>query len=108
MTGAATAATTTTLTDTNNGWAVNQFAPTAAGISYQVRIISGTGAGQIGVIASNTATQLTVSPAFTTAPAANSVYVIEPALGNLPTAASMLQVNPGLTAGTSVVSRARS
>ncbi len=106
MTGAATAATTTTLTDTNNGWAVNQFAPTAAGVSYQVRIISGTGAGQIGVIASNTATQLTVSPAFTTAPAANSVYVIEPALGNLPTAASMLQVNPGLTAGTSVVSRA--
>ncbi|MBI1246192.1 MAG: hypothetical protein GC202_14415 [Alphaproteobacteria bacterium] len=105
MTGSATAATATTVTDTNNAWAVNAFAPTAAGISYQVRIISGTGAGQVGLIASNTATTLTVSPAFTTTPAANSVYVIEPALGNLPSAASMLQINPNLTSGVATIAR---
>ncbi|MBL8807326.1 MAG: hypothetical protein JNN22_10825 [Rhodospirillales bacterium] len=105
LTGSATAGTTTTVTDANNTWTVNQFAPTAAGISYQVRILSGTGAGQVGIIASNTANTLTVSPAFSTAPGANSVYVIEPALGNLPTTASMLQVNPALTAGTATIAR---
>ncbi|MBI3505782.1 MAG: hypothetical protein HY059_13150 [Proteobacteria bacterium] len=106
MTGASTATTTTTLTDASNTWSVNQFSPTAAGVAYQVRIISGTGAGQIGRITTNTANTLTLSPGFSTAPGVGSVYVIEPALGNLPTAASMLQVNPSLTGGTTNVKRA--
>jgi flagellar hook-associated protein 1 len=99
LNNAATAATTTTLTDTTNTWTVNQFQPTATGIAYQVRIVSGTGAGQIGRITGNTANQLTVNPAFTTAPGAGSVYVIEPAYGNNPSAASMLQINPTLANG---------
>ncbi len=99
MTNAATAGTTTTLTDTTNTWTVNAFQPTATGIAYQVRIISGTGAGQVAQITGNTANQLTVSPAFTTAPGAGSVYVIEPAYGNNPPAASMLQINPTLANG---------
>jgi flagellar hook-associated protein 1 FlgK len=99
MTNAATAGTTTTLTDTTNTWTANAFQPTATGIAYQVRIISGTGAGQVAQITGNTANQLTVSPAFTTAPGAGSVYVIEPAYGNNPPAASMLQINPTLANG---------
>lgn len=99
MTNAATAGTTTTLTDTTNTWTANAFQPTATGIAYQVRIISGTGAGQVAQITGNTANQLTVSPAFTTAPGAGSVYVIEPAYGNNPPVASMLQINPTLANG---------
>lgn len=99
MTNAATAGTTTTLTDTTNTWTANAFQPTASGIAYQVRIISGTGAGQVAQITGNTANQLTVSPAFTTAPGAGSVYVIEPAYGNNPPSASMLQINPTLANG---------
>ncbi len=99
LTNAATAATTTTLTDTTNTWTANAFQPTATGIAYQVRIVSGTGAGQVAQITGNTANQLTVSPAFTTAPGAGSVYVIEPAYGNNPPAASMLQINPTLANG---------
>ena len=106
MTNAATAATTTTLTDTTNTWTANAFQPTATGIAYQVRIISGTGAGQVAQITGNTANQLTVSPAFTTAPGAGSVYVIEPAYGNNPPAASMLQINPTLANG-AVMTKAR-
>jgi flagellar hook-associated protein 1 FlgK len=106
MSNLTTAATTTTLDDTTNTWGVNQFAPTAAGVSYQVRILSGPGAGQIGRITGNTATQLAVNPGFSTAPGVGSVYIIEPAMGNLPTAASMLQVNPSLTGGTTSVKRA--
>jgi hypothetical protein len=45
--------------------------------NYQVRIVSGTGAGQIRTIASNTATVLTTSAAWTTNPDATSVYSIE-------------------------------
>jgi len=99
MTNAATAATTTTLTDTTNTWTANAFQPTASGVAYQVRIISGTGAGQVAQITSNTANQLTLSPAFTTAPGAGSVYVIEPAYGSNPPSASMLQINPTLANG---------
>jgi len=105
MTGTTTASTTTTLTDGSNTWNVNQFAPTAAGVAYQVRILTGPGAGQVGRIASNTANQLTLTPGFTTAPGVGSTYIIEPALGNLPSAASMLQVNPSLTGGTTSVMR---
>ena len=42
-----------------------------------MRIVSGTGAGQIRTIASNTATVLTTSAAWTTAPDATSVYSLE-------------------------------
>jgi hypothetical protein len=45
--------------------------------NYQVRIKSGTGAGQIRTIASNTATVITVSAAWAINPDATSVYAIE-------------------------------
>lgn len=70
-TGTATAGAATTLTNTAKNWAVNQWA------NYQVRIVGGTGAGQIRTIASNTATVLTVSSAWTTNPDATSTYSIE-------------------------------
>lgn len=73
-TGTATAGgTSTTLPDTDSGknWTVNQWA------NFQVRIASGTGAGQIRTIASNTANTLTVSTAWTTTPDGTSVYHIE-------------------------------
>lgn len=105
MSNTATAATTTTLTDTANTWSVNQFSPTASGVAYQVRILSGSGAGQIGIITTNTANQLTVSPAFSAAPGVGATYIIEPALRNLPASASMLQVNTTLTGGTATVKK---
>jgi hypothetical protein len=69
-TGTATSATGTTLVNSAKGWATNQWA------NYQVRIVSGTGAGQIRSITSNTGTTLTV-PTWTTTPDATSVYNIE-------------------------------
>lgn len=105
MTNTATGGSATTLDDTTNTWTANQFQPTAAGIAYQVRIVSGPGAGQVARIQSNTANQLTVNPGFTTAPGAGSVYVIEPAYGNNPSAASMLQVNPTLANGAASIKR---
>jgi hypothetical protein len=70
-TGTATAGGASTLTNSAKTWTVNQWT------NYQVRIVSGTGAGQIRTIASNTATALTTSAAWTTAPDATSVYNIE-------------------------------
>ena len=70
-TGTATAGAASTLTNSAKTWTVNQWA------NSQVRIVSGTGAGQIRTIASNTATVLTTSAAWTTAPDATSVYSIE-------------------------------
>jgi len=99
MSNATTAATTISLTDTTNSWTANQFAPTAAGVGYQVRIVSGPGAGQIAAITGNTGDTLNLNPPFTSAPGAGSIYVIEPAYGNNPSAASMLQVNPALANG---------
>lgn len=63
--------TTTTIADTGKAWASNAWT------NFQVRIKSGVGAGQIRMIASNTATVLTVSAAWTVTPDATSVYVIE-------------------------------
>lgn len=60
----------TTLSDITKTW------PTNAWTNYQVRIVSGTGIGQIRTITSNTATALTVA-AWTVTPDATSVYVIE-------------------------------
>jgi hypothetical protein len=71
-TGTATAGGATTLTNSGKNWATNQWAN-----SCQVRITGGTGAGQIRIIASNTATVLTVSAAWTTNPDATSTYSIE-------------------------------
>lgn len=70
-TGTATAGGASTLTNSVKTWTVNQW------INSQVRIVSGTGAGQIRTIASNTATVLTTSAAWTTAPDATSVYSLE-------------------------------
>ncbi len=70
--GNATGGSSTTLV-TSKTFLLNQWA------NFQVRIVSGTGAGQIRVISSNTAganATLTV-PAWTTAPDATSVYRIE-------------------------------
>jgi hypothetical protein len=70
-TGTATAGGASTLTNSAKTWTVNQWT------NSQVRIVSGTGAGQIRTIASNTATALTTSAAWTTTPDATSVYSIE-------------------------------
>ena len=67
----ATAGAATTLADSVKNWPVNGWT------NSQVRIISGTGAGQIRLIASNTANVLTVSAAWTINPDATSVYRIE-------------------------------
>lgn len=63
--------TTTTLNNTGKSWLVNAYT------NYQVRITGGTGIGQIRTIASNTATALTVSAAWTVTPDATSVYAVE-------------------------------
>lgn len=68
-TGTATSATGTTLVNSAKTWTTNQWA------NAQVRIVSGTGAGQIRAITSNTSTTLTV-PTWTTTPDATSVYSI--------------------------------
>lgn len=70
-TGTATAGGASTLTRGTANWATNQWA------NYQIRITGGTGAGQIRTIASNTATVITTSSAWTTQPDATSTYSIE-------------------------------
>ena len=70
-TGTATAGGASTLTNSAKTWTTNQWA------NSQVRIVSGTGAGQIRTIASNTGTVLTTSTAWTTQPDVTSVYNIE-------------------------------
>lgn len=68
--GTATSATGTTLSNSAKNWEVNGWT------NYQVRITGGVGIGQVRVIASNTATQLTVAT-WTTTPDATSTYAIE-------------------------------
>lgn len=70
-TGTATAGTSTTISNSAKTWTTNQWT------NYQIRISSGTGAGQIRTVSSNTGTQITVSAAWTTTPDATSVYSIE-------------------------------
>lgn len=70
-TGTATAGTSTTLTNSAKNWTVNQWT------NSQIRITAGTGAGQIRTVASNTATAITVSTAWTTTPDTTSQYSIE-------------------------------
>lgn len=68
--GTATSGTSTTLVNTGKTW------PTNGHVNSQVRIISGTGAGQIRVITANTADTLTVA-AWTVTVDSTSVYRIE-------------------------------
>jgi hypothetical protein len=70
--GTATAGGNTTLTDSAQTWDTNEYA------NFVVFIVSGTGAGQKRTIASNTATALTVSTAWTVNPNTTSVYSIRP------------------------------
>lgn len=67
--GLATSATTTTLTDTGGGWTADEF------IGYYVKIVEGTGVGQLRLITDNTTTQLTVAT-WTTTPDTTSKYKI--------------------------------
>lgn len=69
-TGTATAGGASTIDNSSKAWSVNQWA------NAQIRITAGTGAGQIRTIASNTATSITVSSAWTTVPDATSQYAI--------------------------------
>jgi len=69
--GTATAGAATSITDSTKAWAVNRWS------NYAVRILSGTGAGQVRAIASNTATVLTVIGAWATNPDSTSVYAIQ-------------------------------
>lgn len=68
--GTVTSATNTTLTDNTKNWTVNAF------VGMQVRIISGTGEDQFRVITANTATQITVSSAWSENPDTTSEYTI--------------------------------
>jgi len=70
-TGTATSGSATTIVNSAKNWAVNQWAN-----GCQVRIVSGTGAGQIRPIVSNTSTAITVS-GWNTNPDSTSVYSIE-------------------------------
>lgn len=70
-TGTATAGAASTLTNAAKNWTTNQWT------NYQIRITSGTGAGQIRTIASNTASVITVASNWTTNPDVTSVYSIE-------------------------------
>lgn len=70
-TGKATSGTTSSLTDSTATWTVDQWA------GYKCFIWTGTGRAQLGMIASNTATTLTFSPALSTAPDSTSRYNIQ-------------------------------
>ena len=67
--GVATSGSATTVVNSAKSWTTNQWT------NYQVRIISGTGVGQVRTIASNTGTTLTISAGATID--STSVYVIE-------------------------------
>jgi hypothetical protein len=69
--GTATSGATSVITDSTKTWATNRW------VNYQVRILAGTGIGQVRSIASNTTTALTVITPWTTTPDATSVYVIQ-------------------------------
>lgn len=62
--------TNTTLNDSSQNWTVNAFANT------DVQIVSGTGSGQNATIASNSATQLTISTSWSVTPDSTSQYEI--------------------------------
>jgi hypothetical protein len=59
-----------TLTDSAKNWPVNMWA------NHAVRIISGTGAGQVRIISTNTPTVLNVASAWNVQPTIDSIYFI--------------------------------
>jgi prepilin-type N-terminal cleavage/methylation domain-containing protein len=65
----------TTLNDVRKSWDAGSFAPSSTS-SFTVRIISGTGSGQVRTISNNFSTQLTLSQAWGSTPDDTSVYVI--------------------------------
>jgi hypothetical protein len=68
--GTATAGAATTITDTSKAFTTNQWA------GGTITLTGGTGSGQTRTISSNTATAITVSPAWTTNPAAGTTYTV--------------------------------
>jgi alpha-tubulin suppressor-like RCC1 family protein len=68
--GTASGGSTTTLQDATKAWATDRW------VSYTVTITAGTGAGQSALVTTNTATVVTVSPAWGTAPDNTSQYQI--------------------------------
>jgi len=74
-TGYASGGSATTLNDPTKAWQADAFAPSTDS-SYTVRIIRGAGSGQTRTISTNTATQLTITPAWASTPDTRSVYVI--------------------------------
>lgn len=64
-----------TLTDSSKSWSTTSNSAACPRMQW-LKIIAGTGAGQIRAITNNTANQLTVTPAFTTLPSTDSQYVI--------------------------------
>jgi hypothetical protein len=68
--GKATAVTTTTLSDSTKTWIASAL------VNLQVKITSGTGAGQVRFITANTTNQITVSVAWTTNPDTTSTFEI--------------------------------
>ena len=69
-TGNVTSASSNTLTDSSKNWPTDQWK------DYIVEIVSGTGAGQVRRIVSNTKDTLTVEPDWTTVPDSTSRYAI--------------------------------
>ena len=68
--GTATAGAATTLTDSAATWTTNRWA------GGTLTLTGGTGSGQSRTISSNTATAITVSPAWATNPAAGTTYTV--------------------------------
>ena len=80
--GTATSGAASTLTDSGKSWTTNAYA------GEIVELTGGTGSGQLRAITSNTATALSVNPAWTTNPDNTSVYTVyhggkNPAVGPL-------------------------
>jgi Tfp pilus assembly protein PilW len=64
-----------TFNDTRKSWQASAFALSTSA-SYVVRIIAGTGTGQVRTISNNSDTQLTISQAWGAIPDTTSVYLI--------------------------------
>jgi len=89
--------TSTTLNDTTQSFTVNQF------VNYLVEITGGFGTGQVRTITGNTATQLTVSPPWTTIPDSTSTYLIRKAIADRVFGQTSFTTKNCNTAGTGAV-----
>jgi len=69
--GTATSGAASTLTDSTKSWTTNEWA------NFAVRIVAGTGIGQVRTISSNTSTALTIIGTWTTNPDSTSVYQLQ-------------------------------